>query len=103
VTKEHIDLRGRYSWYDLLIGVGNYTGATLVLPELELTLSYPPSTGIFLSGTLLKHKVDNWTAGDRIAYAFYSKIHLFECLGIEFPTRWPNQHDFATVEELGRL
>jgi len=36
-----------------LIGVGNYTGATIVLPELELTFAYLPGTGIFLSGTLL--------------------------------------------------
>ena len=103
LTKEHKDLRGRYPWYDLLIGVGNYTRATLVLPELELTFAYPPGTGIFLSGTLLKHKVDKWTSGDWIAYAFYSKIPLFDYFGIQLPNRWPNHQNFITVEELGRL
>jgi len=48
-----------FTGYTVIVNrLTNYTGATLVLPELELTFAYPPGTGIFLSGTLLKHKVN---------------------------------------------
>jgi hypothetical protein len=81
-TIAHCDRFGHLKWYDLLVGVGTYTQAYLVLPDLGAKLVYDPGTVILLSGKLLCHEVPFWGSGVRVCWAHFMREAVLNGLGV---------------------
>ncbi|KAN0121283.1 hypothetical protein V8E52_003871 [Russula decolorans] len=56
-TAPHLDLSGTDEGYDLLAIAGTANGAILELPDLDISLRYPPGTATLLCGLIFQHAV----------------------------------------------
>jgi hypothetical protein len=72
-TIAHCDRFGHLQWYDLLVSVGTYTRAYLVLPDLGAKLVYDPGTVVLLCRKLLCHEVPLWGSGDCVCWAHFMR------------------------------
>jgi hypothetical protein len=81
-TIAHRDRFGHLPWYDLLVSVGTYTQAYLVLPDLGAKLVYNPGTVVLLCGKLLSHEVPFWGSGDRVCWAHFMRESVLNGLGV---------------------
>ena len=81
-TINHRDRFGHLPWYDLLLSVGTYKRAKLVLHDLQAQFAYNPGTVVLLCGKLLYHEVPFWGAGDRVCYAHFMREEVLNCLGV---------------------
>jgi hypothetical protein len=90
-TIAHYDRFGHLQWYDLLVGVGTYTRAYLVLPDLGAKLVYDPGTVVLLCGKLLRHEIPFWGRGDRVCWAHFMREAVLNGLGVlveKVPVGW---------------
>jgi hypothetical protein len=95
-TLAHRDGNGMPSWYDFLLGIGDYHDCTLDMPDLGLQLDYGPGTGVFLCGNSIRHEVRDWSGGDRVCYAHFLRKKVLERLNVEL-SGWSEQKDFCTI------
>ncbi|KAM6489179.1 hypothetical protein JOM56_015349, partial [Amanita muscaria] len=72
-TPAHLDAGGALSFYDLLLSLGDDNGAMFCLNDIDTQLDYSPGSAVFFTGSVLKHSVSDWTGGERVAIAHYSK------------------------------
>ena len=90
-TLSHVDGKGHKRWYDILLGFGTYTSASLRLPDISAELDYLPGTVIAINGKFLRHEVTSWIGGDRICYAHFMRKEVLDRLGVSIPS-WPLGH-----------
>lgn len=69
-TPYHRDTSGRAEWYDMLMSLGTYRRAALVLRNLGLQVAYKPGSMALLSGLTVHHGVAE-VEPDRLCYAWY--------------------------------
>lgn len=81
-TVKHRDRFGHLPWYDLLLSVGTYRRAKLVLDDLQAQFAYNPGTVVLLCGKLLDHEVPFWGAGDRVCWAHFMREEVLNRLGV---------------------
>ena len=93
VTPSHVDAKGYLRWYDILLGFGTYTQATLRLPDIGAELEYLPGTIIAINGKFLRHEVTGWIGGDRICYAHFMRKEVLDRLGVRILS-WVAQADY---------
>ncbi|KAM6492905.1 hypothetical protein JOM56_011039 [Amanita muscaria] len=84
-TPAHLDAGGALSFYDLLLSLGDDNGAMFCLNDIDTQLDYSPGSAVFFTGSVLKHSVSDWTGGERVAIAHYSKDLILDRLGIARP------------------
>lgn len=81
-TIKHRDRFGHLPWYDLLISVGTYSRAKLVLDDLGAKFVYNSGTAVLLCGKLLYHEVPFWGHGDRVCWAHFMREAVLNGLGV---------------------
>jgi hypothetical protein len=84
-TPLHRDVRGRNSWFDMLVTAGSYTGGRLELPGLGVRLDYPPGTVIGIASKVVLHGAGP-VEGDRICLAYFMRNKVLECLNVSAGT-----------------
>jgi hypothetical protein len=98
LTRQHIDKFGHFTWYDLLISVGTYKHATLIMHDLGATFEYNSGTAVLLCGRLLKHEVPFWGSGDRVCWAYFMRKAVLERLGVlDRVVGWSTQQQIRKV------
>jgi hypothetical protein len=97
VILAHKDKFGNQSWYDQVVTLETYELATLILPELGVTLQYNLGTVIQFCGILLMHLVSGWDKGYRVCHASFFRKDVFERLEVELPD-WSTENN---LKELG--
>lgn len=80
-TIPHCDRFGHLPWYDLLISVGTYCRAHLIMKDLGADFIYDSGTAVLLCGKLLVHEVPFWGAGDRVCWAHFLREATLNRLG----------------------
>lgn len=73
----HRDMSGKPPWYELLMTLGSYPRATLVLRNAGMQLAYLPGTAVFMASKVLHHgvaKVDP----DRLVYTWFMSACLHD-------------------------
>jgi hypothetical protein len=86
ITPPHTDKLGSPRIFDLLVSCGNAEDAVLRLPEINVTLKYPPRTAIFIYGRTITHEVPRWKQGkDRCAWAHFIREALLRRVGVDLP------------------
>lgn len=85
LTLDHRDSSGPMFGMDFLQVLGKGRNAKLELPGLGVSMAYGPRCGVLLAGKLLRHKVGNWTGGDRICIARWFREGVLQAMGIEQP------------------
>ena len=66
----HRDTSGLPPWYDMLVTLGSYDWAELVLRNLRVQIRYKPGTIALICSLLLHHGVAR-VDGDRICYSWF--------------------------------
>jgi hypothetical protein len=84
-TEPHCDQGGAASFYDHLIGFGQNHDACFHLDDLEGQFAYSPGTSILFSGKGLSHSVPEWSGGERMVIAHYTKDMIHDRLGLARP------------------
>ncbi|TFK80966.1 hypothetical protein K466DRAFT_502948 [Polyporus arcularius HHB13444] len=77
----HRDTAGQPSWYDLLVTLGNYRRAELVLRNLGVQVAYKPGTIALLSSLVIHHGV-RAVEPDRLCYSWFMSEALHKNLGV---------------------
>lgn len=85
-TPFHRDSSGQPSWYDMLMTLGSYKQATLVLRNLGIEVAYTPGTVVALSSHVVHHGVSE-VEPDRVCYAWFMDRHLHGNLRVD-ETGW---------------
>jgi hypothetical protein len=85
ITPGHCDEGGADSYYDHLICLGHKHDARFCLDDLEGTFAYPPGTSILFSGKGLAHSVPEWSGGERMVIAHYTKDAIHDRMGVARP------------------
>ena len=96
-TPTHRDSHGIIDYYDLLLSIGNAEDLVLELPELQLKLSYPPGTVVFICGRGLAHKVPAWNKEmERCCWAHFIRETHIDSIKPQLPkSGWSYQADFG--------
>lgn len=95
-TPTHRDSRGMIDCYDLLLSIGNTDNLVLELPELQLTLNYPPQTVVFICGRGLAHRVPAWTRKtERCCWAHFIREAHIDSVEQLPEAGWSYQRDFG--------
>jgi hypothetical protein len=84
-TPLHCDVRGRGTWFDMLVTLGKYQNGRLELPGLGLRLDYPPGTVVGIASKVITHGVGK-VDGDRVCLAYFMRNKVLERLGISAGT-----------------
>lgn len=90
ITPKHCDQGGAVTYYDHLISFGQDHDAIFRLDDLDAEFPYLPGTSVLLSGKGLAHSVPEWSKGERLVIAHYSKDEVQDRLGIARPS-FPTQ------------
>ena len=90
-TPFHRDNTGEATWLDLLMTLGDYGEATIVLRNLGVQVAYTPGTVVLLSGYLVHHGVAN-VPPDRICYSWFMTHATHANHGVE-EVSWMNAND----------
>ena len=97
ITPPHTDRLGSARIFDLLVSCGDAKDAVLRLPEINVILTYPPRTAIFIYGRTLVHEVPEWEQGkDRCAWAHFIRESLLRKVGVDLP-QLININDFMDI------
>jgi hypothetical protein len=97
-TIRHRDQFGHLSWYDLLISVGTYKHAKLILHDLGAKFAYNSGTAVLLCGKLLDHEVPFWGSGDRVCWAHFMREPVLKSLGVlDRKVGWATQENFRKI------
>jgi hypothetical protein len=86
-TPPHRDGNSRYSWYDLLVTLGEYQNCRLRLPGVGVSFEYGPGTVVGLCGMVLEHEVPDFE-GERVCYAYFMRDNVHEWAGVRPPGDW---------------
>lgn len=91
-TPSHRDEGGFPTSYDLLLSLGTYSEARMILREIGASFRYTPGSVVFLSGKVLLHECESWSGGERICVAHFIKDNVHERCGVQRPS-WPTEKD----------
>lgn len=83
-TPVHRDNSAQQEWYDLLVTIGPYHSAVLMLPSIGVSLQYNSGTVVGLGGKVVSHGVEA-PEGDRICIAHYMRDQVHERLQVKGP------------------
>lgn len=89
-TPLHRDNGGRYSWMDILVTLGEYSGGIFKLPGTGMSFNYDPGTVIGLAGRVLQHGATS--PGNRVCLAYYMRQNVIDYLELP-PPGWTNLRD----------
>ena len=84
-TPLHRDVRGRGTWFDMLVTLGKYENGRLELPGLGLRLNYAPGTVVGIASKVITHGAGK-VSGDRICLAYFMRNKVLERLGVSAGT-----------------
>lgn len=84
-TPRHHDSGGTSSFYDNLFSFGQGHNAHLILHDLDGEFAYQPGTSVMFSGGVFAHSVPEWTEGERMVIAHYSKDEIQDRVGVARP------------------
>ncbi|GBE84724.1 hypothetical protein SCP_0607040 [Sparassis crispa] len=93
-TPFHRDSKTRYTFYDLLATLGNYTCAWLKFPTMRVAIDYSPGTVIAFCGKAIRHGVTR-ADGERLVYAYFMREGVQNRLGIPAP-HWMQASYYAS-------
>ncbi|GBE85939.1 hypothetical protein SCP_0804630 [Sparassis crispa] len=93
-TPFHRDSKTRYTFYDLLATLGNYTCAWLKFPAMRVAIDYSPGTVIAFCGKAIRHGVTR-ADGERLVYAYFMREGVQNRLGIPAP-HWMQASYYAS-------
>jgi hypothetical protein len=85
ITPTHYDQGGADSFYDHLVSFGQDHDAHFVVDDLHGKFAYQPGTSILFSGKVLGHSVPQWSKGERMVIAHYTKDNVQERLRVARP------------------
>ena len=85
LTLLHLDWEGVVTFYDHLLSLGGGHNATLDLDDFDAHFAYGSCTSIFLTGRVFLHSALQWSGGERIAIAHYSKDNVHDYVDIPRP------------------
>jgi hypothetical protein len=85
LTPQHYDKGGALSFYDHLVSFGQGHAAKLLVDELDAEFAYQSGTSVLFSGKVLAHSVPEWSEGERLVIAHYSKDNVQDRLGVPRP------------------
>lgn len=77
----HRDTAGQPSWYDLLVTLGSYRRAELVLRNFGVQVAYKPGTIALLSSLVIHHGV-RAVEPDRLCYSWFMSEALHSNLDV---------------------
>ncbi len=80
-TPFHRDTSGIPPWYDMLVTLGAYGRAELVLRNLGIQLGYKPGTISPICSLILHHGVGK-VRGDRLCYSWYMSEAVHRNFGV---------------------
>ena len=98
-TPFHRDLSGEATWFELLISLGSYDRATMVLRNLGIEVAYTPGSAVALSSYLVHHGVSA-VEPDRICYAWFMSRHLHDNHGLD-NVEWMAEGVYGPTEPAG--
>ncbi|GBE79979.1 hypothetical protein SCP_0211810 [Sparassis crispa] len=93
-TPFHRDSKTRYTFYDLLATLGNYTCAWLKFPAMHVAIDYSPGTVVAFCGKAIRHGVTG-ADGERLVYAYFMREGVQNRLGIPAP-HWMQASYYAS-------
>jgi hypothetical protein len=85
VVPQHYDRGGAVTSYDHLVSLGEDHDAHLLLHNLDGEFGYQSGTSVLFSGKVLAHSVPQWSGGERIVIAHYSKNDVQDRLQVARP------------------
>jgi hypothetical protein len=85
VTPSHYDSGGATHFYDHLVSLGQNHDAHLLLDSLGGELMYKPGTSVLFLGKCLSHAVKEWSGGERVVIAHYSKDNVHNKVRVARP------------------
>lgn len=85
ITPRHYDQGGAVSFYDHLISLGEDHDACLLLDTLHGEFAYQAGTSALFPGKVLAHSVPEWSRGERIVIAHYSKDDVQDRMQVPRP------------------
>jgi hypothetical protein len=96
ITQPHRDSKGRAEWYDLLANyVDEDGGATpqFLIQDIGVNLEYSSGTVVGFHGSIFKHEVRSWGAGDRVCLAHFMREAVRNRLDVP-PAGWVEQSSY---------
>lgn len=97
LTPLHRDINGRNEWFDILLGLGEYTGGRFELPNVGLRCQYDPGCVLAFSGKLLRHGSD--CEAQRACIAYFMRNNVQKRLISQVPL-WDNISRFFLPSSL---
>lgn len=92
-TPFHRDPQTYLRCYDLLVSVGEYQNAPIVLDGLNIQIQNNPGTIVAVPGKTIRHGVPR-CAGPRVCYALYARESLFKRFKVRLPP-WMEQDIYS--------
>ena len=92
-TPYHRDNGSAHSWFDILVGLGDYKIGRIEFPGLGMRLKYDPGTILAFTGRVLQHGAN--CPGDRACVVYHMKSNVVRELGVTSPS-WVNERQFSS-------
>jgi hypothetical protein len=85
LTPWHYDNGGALSFYDHLVSFGQGHDAQFLLDDFHAEFAYQSGTSVLFPGKVLAHSVPEWSGGERLVVAHYSKDDVQDRLEVPRP------------------
>lgn len=93
ITPAHRDSKSRKPYFDILSSIGSFNQAVLEFEGLGFDVVMRPGAVVGLLGSIVRHAVSDWGAGDRVCMAWYMRSSLHAYTDAR-PASWMSQEHY---------
>jgi hypothetical protein len=86
-TGQHVDVNGIRRGVDILLAVGNFSGGTLYLKDVNICIPFLPGALVAFDGTAQRHAIEEFQ-GERQSHVLF--VHWSVCQQENIDTTLPN-------------